>query len=93
MKLLVAIVQDQDATDVVEALITNDYRVTRIDTYGGFLKRGNATLLIGAEDDRVESIVEILRAYATERFADDERGVSIGAGTVFALPVAHFARV
>lgn len=93
MKLLVAIVQDQDAGDVVDALVANEYRVTRINTRGGFLKRGNATLLIGAEDDRVEAIVEILRAYTTERSTEEERRVAVGAGTVFVLPVAAFDRV
>lgn len=92
MKLLLAIVQDQDAGPVSDALVAQEYRITRINTYGGFLKRGNATLLIGAEDDQIGPILGIIREYSTARSADDD-GVPIGAGTVFMLDVRKFARM
>ena len=50
MKLIMAIVRDRDASTVIDELTRRGYGVTRINTYGGFLKRGNATILTGVED-------------------------------------------
>ena len=49
MKLVLAIVQDDDAIDLIEELTDKDYRVTELATTGGFLKSGNTTLMIGVE--------------------------------------------
>ncbi|HHE70793.1 MAG TPA: hypothetical protein ENL34_00740, partial [Chloroflexi bacterium] len=51
MKLVVAIVRDTDAMDVSDALVENDFRMTRVASTGGFLKRGLVTLLIGVEEE------------------------------------------
>ena len=53
MKLIIAIVQDEDSTDVIEALTEEDYRVTKLATTGGFLKSGNTTLMVGIEEEKV----------------------------------------
>jgi uncharacterized protein YaaQ len=92
MKLLLAIVQDQDAGPVVSALVDEEYRVTRINTHGGFLRRGNATLLIGADDDQVDPIIKVIDRHTAARESDDS-GVQIGAGTVFVLPIGLSIRV
>lgn len=49
MKLVIAIVQDDDAMDLIEELTDKNYRVTKLATTGGFLKSGNTTLMIGVE--------------------------------------------
>jgi uncharacterized protein YaaQ len=87
VKLVIAIVQDQDASAVVEGLVQREYRSTRINTQGGFLKRGNATLLIGVEDDQVPDVLRIIKENA--RRGGDGRA----AGTIFVLDVARFVRV
>ena len=92
MKLLLAIVQDQDAGPVVDALVDKEYRVTRINTHGGFLRRGNATLLIGADEDQVDPILRVIDQHTVTRGADGS-GVQIGAGTIFVLPVGLSVRV
>jgi uncharacterized protein YaaQ len=52
MKLVVAIVADQDANRATQALVDAGYPgPTRINTVGGFLRRGNATLLLGTDDE------------------------------------------
>ncbi len=61
MKLIIAIVRDVDNEPVSHALTAADYRVTAIASTGGFLRRGNTTLLIGLEDDQVEDALRILR--------------------------------
>ncbi|MEW8973833.1 MAG: cyclic-di-AMP receptor [Tissierellaceae bacterium] len=60
MKLIVAIVQDQDAPSLVEDLTEREFRVTKLASTGGFLKAGNTTLLIGVEDEEVESVKEVI---------------------------------
>lgn len=92
MKLILAVVQDQDAGPISDALVAKEHRVTRINTYGGFLKRGNATLLIGVEDEQVLPVIDVIREFAVPREADGD-GVSIGAGTIFVLGVRDYVRV
>ena len=60
MKLVIAIVQDQDAGSLIEDLTDKEFRVTKLASTGGFLKAGNTTLLIGVEDDLVEDVIRII---------------------------------
>jgi len=62
MKLICAIVRDIDGDEVVHALVARGYRVTRLASTGGFLRRGNVTLLVGVEDDQVSDVVERIRS-------------------------------
>ena len=45
MKLIVAIVQDEDAGRLVSALMDKGFGVTKLATTGGFLRAGNTTLM------------------------------------------------
>jgi uncharacterized protein YaaQ len=67
MKLIAAVVQDLDAKAVLNALMAEGYRATRISTTGGFLVRGNSTILIGVQDDQVEPVLTILREHCHAR--------------------------
>jgi uncharacterized protein YaaQ len=67
MKLITAVVQDLDAKAVLNALMAEGYRATRISTTGGFLVRGNSTILIGVQDDQVEAVLGILRTHCHAR--------------------------
>lgn len=60
MKLIVAIVQDQDAPSLIEDLTEKEFRVTKLSSTGGFLKAGNTTLLIGVEDAEVDNVTQII---------------------------------
>ena len=61
MKLIMAIVQDVDSRGLLDALMAEGYRATKISTTGGFLVRGNATILIGVQDEQVNAVLAILR--------------------------------
>jgi uncharacterized protein YaaQ len=61
MKLIVAILRDEDTENVSHALIDCSFRVTRIASTGGFLRRGSTTLMIGVEDEMVDQAVELIR--------------------------------
>lgn len=61
MKLIFVVIRDTDADDVVKALVENSYRVTRVASTGGFLRRGNVTLMIGVEEDRVQPVFDLIK--------------------------------
>lgn len=104
-----AIVQGEDSPRTVQALSNAGVSVTRFASSGGFLQQGNATLLIGVEDDRVESVIEILRENCRERthyltptppvvepgefFMPYSVEVQVGGATVFVLPVDRFEKL
>jgi uncharacterized protein YaaQ len=64
MKLIVAILHDTDGGPALQALTEAGFRVTRIASTGGFLRRGNATLLIGVEGGQVPAALQILREHS-----------------------------
>jgi len=87
MKLIIAIVRDVDAGPVVERLMTDGYRVTRIASTGGFLRRGNVTLLIGVEAERVDGVIGLLRETCSPPEPGQHRA------TLFVVNAAHFEQV
>jgi len=102
MKLILAIVNNDDSEVVSATLTRENYSVTKLSTTGGFLMIGNTTLLIGAEDDKVARAKEIIREYSMTRnkiarttdslgrgLQKDslEEEVTVGGATVFVLDV------
>jgi uncharacterized protein YaaQ len=67
VKLVFAIVQGEDAGRTVQALNGAGISVTRFASSGGFLQQGNATLLIGVDEERVEQVVQLIRQNCRER--------------------------
>ena len=67
MKLVVAIVQGEDAGHTMHALNAAGIGVTRLASSGGFLQQGNATLLVGVDDERVDQVLALVRANCRER--------------------------
>lgn len=61
MKLVIAVVQDKDSQKLVEVLVENGFRATKLASTGGFLKAGNTTLLVGVEDQDVPAVLTIIR--------------------------------
>jgi uncharacterized protein YaaQ len=64
MKLLVFVTEDNVADTTVDALIEQGFRVTRLASTGGFLRKGNTTLLVGVEEAAVERAITIVRGKA-----------------------------
>ncbi|MDU7151720.1 cyclic-di-AMP receptor [Peptoniphilus grossensis] len=67
MKLIIAIVQDEDSDNLVKILNKNDFKVTKISSTGGFLKSGNVTLLSGIEDEEKDRFMGILEENSRTR--------------------------
>lgn len=95
MKLIVAIVQGEDADEVIRAMLAAGHRLTRINTTGGFLRRGNATLLIGVEEHQIDEVVGLMQATTRRRTesAPLEKGIPEYAATIFVLDSSHFIRI
>jgi uncharacterized protein YaaQ len=87
MKMIIVIVKDSDAEPVTRALTTNDFRVTRIASTGGFLRSGVVTLLIGVTDERVEAGIQVIREHLGESDTQANRA------TLFVVPVQRFEQV
>lgn len=64
MKLLVFVTEYSVADQTVDALVEQGFRVTRLASTGGFLRKGNTTLLVGVEDNIVDRAVSIVRRTA-----------------------------
>ena len=87
MKMIILIVKDNDSDAITQALTSAEYRVTRVASTGGFLRKGVVTLLLGVRDERVESALELIRAKLTP-LASGEKRV-----TLFVVPVEQFEQV
>ena len=67
MKMIVAIVQDEDASRLVSQLMKNGFGVTKLATTGGFLRAGNTTLLIGVDDEKLSGAMSIIEQVCKSR--------------------------
>jgi uncharacterized protein YaaQ len=91
VKLVVAIVQDRHAGHAIDNLIEGGFGATRINTAGGFLKRGNATILTGVDDAKTEAVIQILRDSCDTPDVSTE-GIRT-TGIVFVLPVVASMKI
>lgn len=85
MKMIIAIVRDRDTNPVSTALTSAEFRVTHIASTGGFLRRGNSTLFVGVDDEKVDQALEVIRTNLEP--ADDPEQKR---ATIFVLNVNHF---
>ena len=67
MKLIIAIVQDEDSSRLLMGLMEKGFGVTKLATTGGFLKAGNTTLLIGVEDSQVQDAIHAIESVCRSR--------------------------
>ena len=99
MKLVLAIINNDDSEAVTSALTREKFFVTRLSTTGGFLLAGNTTLLIGSEDGDVARAETIIQNFSKARMSSADglgKGLSrdgmspdvrVGGATVFVLSV------
>ena len=100
MKMIVCIIHRDDADKLMIALMSIGQRATRLSTTGGFLREGNATILIGVEEKDVPKALEVIKANthahtikASRRRAPVKNEVVFGAATVFVLDLDEISRV
>ena len=108
MKLIISIVQDEDASRLISHLMSDGYRVTKLATTGGFLRSGNTTLLIGVEDEKLQAALAIVEKVCKSRkqiatspspisgttgvYVPYPIEVTVGGATVFVLDVEQFSK-
>ena len=109
MKLIIAIVQDEDAGRLVSALMDKGFGVTKLATTGGFLRAGNTTLISGVEDDKLQDALGVIEKICKSReqitasttpmggaggvYVPYPIRVTVGGATVFVLEVSQFLKV
>lgn len=64
MKLIFAIVHNDDAPIVTSELNKAGFHSTKIASTGGFLSSGNTTFITGVDDDKVQSVVDLISAHS-----------------------------
>lgn len=109
MKLIFAIVSDEDSPRLMAEVNRAGYRVTKLHSTGGFLRSGNTTLMAVVEDSAQEKVLTIIRKNSKSRKAAINANippstmgaayvpypveVNIGGATVFVVPVEHFEKI
>ncbi len=61
MKLIITIIPGNVRDSVSSALTERKFRVTQIASTGGFLRKGNATLLVGVDDEQLDEAINIIK--------------------------------
>lgn len=103
MKLIFAIVRSEDEKPLNRALVEKEFSVTHISSSGGFLRRGNATLMIGVEEARLQEALDVIKGASHKKTeltasfspagveaAPMPVAVSVGGATVFVVDIAGF---
>lgn len=107
MKLILAIVSNDDSGAVSSALTREGYSVTKLATTGGFLMAGNTTFISGVEDDKVDAVISIISKYSSRRsqivpssstmdagmYSSFPVEVTVGGSTIFVMDVDRFEKV
>jgi uncharacterized protein YaaQ len=109
VKLIVAVVQGEDAERTVRALTDKGISSTRVSSTGGFLQQGNVTLFVGLDDEKVQDALQVIHANCHERsryltpvpplaepgefIAAFPVEVQVGGATVFVVPVDSFEKI
>lgn len=91
MKLVLAIVEEDMTFDAVKTLSAYGYRTTKFASTGKMFKKGNSTLLVGVEDDKIDEVIDLLRVVSENREKDPEDDHSTNVNC-FVLPLSAYQR-
>jgi uncharacterized protein YaaQ len=103
MKLILAIIHDDDTLAVTSALNASGISVTKLSSTGGFLRSGNTTLLIGLEDNSLEEAIEAIKNNSKKRFLPKKpngsneivnigKKIEVGGATIFIMGIERFEK-
>ena len=109
MKLIIAIVQDEDADNLSDALVADGFRSTRMGSTGSFLRMGNSSILAGVDDQQVPQVLSIIRRVCRRRkqmavpyspalepgllYMPENFEVEVGGAVVFVHNIVRFERL
>lgn len=108
MKLIIAVIQNEDEDALVQEFEGHSIGATRIGSSGGFLRASNVTLMMAVQDAQVEEVMGFLKKHckrrtrhlypllpnleARERFLGTVP-VEVGGAIVFVLPVERMEKI
>ncbi|MFW6306597.1 MAG: cyclic-di-AMP receptor [Bacillota bacterium] len=108
-KMVIAVVHDHDAHDLLEAVTKKGFKATKMASTGGFLREGNTTFMIGTDEEHVEELLEIIKencesrkktiapmspvANTMESYYSFPMEVQIGGATIFIIDVEQFMKI
>lgn len=87
MKLIFAVVNNDDSHSVSSALLKGGFFATKLSSTGGFLMSGNTTFLIAVEDDQVDGAIKIISEKSHKRKQYVPTATSYGLGSYTSFPV------
>lgn len=109
MKMIMAIVSDEDSNSVINELSQNGFGVTRLCSTGGFLRAGNTTIMVGTDEEKISEAIEIIKSKCKTRKKavpnmEMPGGmgvmgtayplvVTVGGATIFVLNVERFEKL
>jgi uncharacterized protein YaaQ len=109
MKLVIAIVQDEDAPKLIEKLMKEGYGVTKLASTGGFLKSGNTTLFTGVNKEKLDDVIKIIEevcksrkqfttaptpaSWASGVYMPYPVEVQVGGATIFVVNIDRFEKI
>lgn len=109
MKLIIAVVHDEDVDELSDSLTSNGFGATKIATTGTFLKQGNTTLMIGVERSKEDFLIDIIKKVCKSRkqdcttplmpsgangvFIPCPMEVTVGGATIFVLDTDRFEKI
>ena len=107
MKLIYAIVNNDDSHPVSNALTQKGFSVTKLASTGGFLMSGNTTFLVCSEDEKVDEVIDVIRdnsrkrkqfvpsssSYGEGGYTSFPVEVSVGGATIFVTDIERFEKV
>jgi uncharacterized protein YaaQ len=107
MKLVIAIINHDDAAAVTNHLTKGGFSSTRLATTGGFLMAGNVTILVGVDEKKVQNVIDIIREHSRSRkqmipttsemsfgyYPSMPVEVTVGGATIFVVDIERFERV
>lgn len=107
MKLIFAIVSNDDSGAVSTSLTKAGFSVTKLATTGGFLMAGNTTFISGVEDEKVDEVISIISKHSSRRtqvvpstttmdvgmYSSFPVEVTVGGATIFVMNVDRFEKI
>ncbi len=107
MKLIFAIVNQDDAATLTQELLKKGFSATSMMSTGSFLMENNVTVMVGVDQEKVQAVIDVVRSTCHQR--EETRPASaansfgyypsmpvevvIGGATIFVVDIERFERV
>ena len=90
MKMILAILPNSLSEEVLSVLLDSNYRVTKFASTAGFFVGGTTTLMVGVDDDKVDTVLELIRKQIPASKPTDAAHARV---TIYVLKVKEYTRV